>query len=440
MLVFFRSHQEMITRNHDFTAGGFSPLPSKKNQIDEKFHWSLELIRDMASIFSSMFISAVAYGILMVLIALKLEFHVKNEILMSFSAAVQIGAGVIFSRFLPSLGHKVGMIRSIHGATIVSAICALLLFKYHGFFLWILVIFALGTSLFTCGVTRATIMIDLAPQHIRALIISLGNMSVAIGNAIGSVVLGLMNTNEEFSSFFIVAMLYLLSMIPLTRLKNVDSKVREEKKISIWRYIKNSPKIMFAGFSVSYAMSSASAFLIVYGIKIGMPQSQAAMLLSVLLFGTILYIPIGYITDIFNRRMLMILFAALSLVCVCLLYVSKNEQDIYLLLFLMFGCLSGMKLPAIVLINEKYKSTQRLAVNSAFSRVSLIGNIFGLLLTGAIMKTVGAKGLWISLIMILFLFLLFCSINYLKKAMSGELSFKNISIRNQPVDEKLQES
>ncbi len=440
MLVFFRSRQEMVTRNHDFTGTGFSPLPNKKNQTDEKFHWSLGLIHDMGSIFSSIFLASVAYGILMVLIALKLEFHVKNEVLMSFSAAVQIGAGVIFSRFLPSLGRKVGMIKSICAGTIVSAICALLLFSYHGFFWWILIIFALGTSLFTCGVTRATILIDLAPQHVRALIISLGNMSVAIGNAIGSVMLSLMNTHEDFTSFLIVAIFYLLSMIPLMRLKAVDSKVREEKKISIWRYIKNSPKIMFAGFSVSYAMSSASAFLIVYGIKVGMPQSQAAMLLSVLLFGTILYIPIGYITDILNRRMLMIFFAALSLVCVCLLYVNQNEQEIYLLLFLMFGCLSGMKLPAIVLINEKYKPTQRLAVNSAFSRVSLIGNIFGLLITGAIMKTLGAKGLWISLMMILFLFLLFCSLNYLKKAIRGELSFKNISIRNQPVNEQLQEA
>lgn len=440
MLISFRSRQGAVSRNHDFTGTGFIPLSIQKRvAADEKFRWSLNLIRDIGAIYSSIFLAAVAYGILMVLIALKLEFHVKNEILMSFSAATQIGAGVIFSRFLPSIGRKAGMVNSIYAGSIASVIAALLLYQYHGYFLWIITIFVLGTALFTCGVTRATIMIDLAPTHVRAMVISLGTMLVAVGNSIGSIVLGLMNTRESFTSFLVAAVFYLLSMLPLTRLKGIDSKVREEKKISIWRYIKNSPKIMFAGFSVSYAMSSASAFLIIYGIKIGMPQDQAAMLLSVLLFGTIFYIPIGYITDILNRRMLMISFATLSLFCAYLLSINKNEQEIYLLLFLMFGCLSGMKLPSVILINEKYKSTQRLAVNSAFSRVSLIGNVTGLLLTGVIMRSVGAGGLWISLMIILSLFLAFCLLNYLGKALRGELQLKNFSIFNQHKSEQVQE-
>lgn len=439
MFVFFGSHRDIIARSYDFSGAGFAPLPQVKQDDDCEFHWSMSLIRDIGSIYSSIFLGAVAYGILMVLIALKLEFHVKNEILISFSAATQIGAGVIFSRFLPSLGRKAGMINSIYAGTAVSTICALLLYEYLGYFLWILTIFALGISLFTCGVTRATIMIELAPKHVRALIISIGNMTVAIGNAIGSVLLAMMNTNQNLSSFIVAMVLFMLSILPLSRLKKIDSAVREEKKISIWRYISNSPKIMFAGFSASYAMSSSSAFLIIYGIKIGMSESQASLLLSVLLFGTILYLPIGYLSDLINRRFLMITSSALALLCVCLLYLNKNDQESYLLLFLMFGALSGMKLPAIVLINEKYKATQRLAVNTAFSRIGLIGNVFGLLSTGAIMKSFGVKGLWISLMMILILFLLFCILNYIGKLIRGDLTWKDFSIRNQHLDEQMQE-
>jgi divalent metal cation (Fe/Co/Zn/Cd) transporter len=105
MLISFRSHQETVSRNHDFAGTGFAPLSTNKQiSTDEKFHWGLNLIRDIAAIYSSIFLAAVAYGIMMVLIALKLEFHVKNEILISFSAATQIGAGVIFSRFIQRAG------------------------------------------------------------------------------------------------------------------------------------------------------------------------------------------------------------------------------------------------------------------------------------------------------------------------------------------------
>jgi MFS family permease len=211
--------------------------------------------------------------------------------------------------------------------------------------------------------------------------------------------------------------------------------VREEKKISTWRYIKNSPKIMFAGFCVSFATSSASAFLIIYGIKIGMPKDQASLLLSVLLFGTIFSVPIGYLTDILNRRLMMIFCSFIALVFAILLSENKDPQKIYYLLFFMFGALAGMKLPAILLINEKYKSTQRLAVNSAFSRFSLTGNICGLFATGFLMKIFGSQGLWISLIAILTSFLFFCAFNYAKKIAKKEFKPQDFSIFYKKPDE-----
>ncbi len=373
----------------------------------------------------------------MVMIAFKLEHHIKNELLMSVSTVTQIGAGVIFARFLPLMGQKTGMINSIYIGSLISAICALLLYSYHGYFLWLVTIFFLGTSFFICGVTRSTVMINLAPTHIRTLVISFGTMLVAVGNSCGPVILEITKTSESLSSFVIASGFFLASMLPLRRLKKIDCSIREEKKISLWRYIMNSPKIMFAGFAVHYAMSSMSAFLIIYGIQIGFPQSQAALLLSVLLFGTIFYIPLGYLTDILNRRMLMIFFSVLSLFLISQLYFCEDPQKIYILLFLSFGALSGMKLPAVVLINEKYKPTQRLAVNSAFSKFSLIGNILGLFCTGAFMKNFGPHGLWISVMMVLILFLIFCCFNFLKKFLRKEFKPRDLSFFNQKNNNEL---
>lgn len=359
MPFFFSPKNETATRNYDVSGGSFTPiLPQNKPQDQkQKFTWTLGLIQDFAAIASSVFLSAIGYGILMVMIAFKLELHVKNEILMSISTATQIGAGVIFSRFLPAFGHKNGLIRSIYIGTIISAIFAIFAYFYINYIFWLITIFALGTSFFICGVTRNTIMIDMAPPHVRALIISIGSMLVAVGNSLGPILLKFLQTSDSFASFAIASGFYLLSLAPLSRLKKFDINVREEKKIGIWRYIKNSPKIMFAGFTVSYAISSSSAFLIIYGIKIGMPKDEASLLLSVLLFGTIFSVPIGYLADIFNRRMMMISATFLALFFSLSLYFNHDPSRINILLFLMFGCLAGIKLPAVVLINEKYKST-----------------------------------------------------------------------------------
>jgi MFS family permease len=282
-------------------------------------------------------------------------------------------------------------------------------------------------------------MIDLSPPKIRSIIISIGITLVALGNAFGPILLNLIKTNDSFYSFLLASILYLISTIPLLRLKKADSIVREQKKVAIWRYIKNSPKIFFAGFAMSYIMASCSAFSIIYGIKIGMTPSEASMLFSSLLFGTIFYTVFGFLCNYFNRRFLIILSAFSSLYVIYLINYYGNNENIFILLFLLFSSMSGIKLPTLVLINEKYKPTQRLIVNSAFTRVALIGTICGLLTTGALMKHFGHSGLWLSCAIILTCFIAFWFLNYLYKFMNNDFSYKDLTILYKNSNESEQE-
>ncbi|MDX2082812.1 MAG: MFS transporter [Rickettsiales bacterium] len=437
--MFFHPKRQIITRNYDISGVASVGLSVQKpaNNLAEKLHNNSSLALNFSAIFSSIFLSAIGYGILIVLIAFKLEANIESEILMSICGATQIGAGIIFARFLPEMGRKTGLVEGLYIGSIISAVFSLVAFFYINYVFYLITIFFLGTSFFICGVTRNTIMIDMAPSHMRALIISIGTMLVAIGNSLGPILLNLFKTSDSFFSFILASIFYLMSMLPLKLLKKVNIDMRQEKKIGIWRYVKNSPKIMFAGFASNYALSSSTAFLIIFGIKIGMQKDQASLLLSALLVGTIFSIPIGYLADIFNRRMMMIGSTFLALFFATTLYCNYNENKIYVLLFLMFGSLAGIKLPAIVLINEKYKPSQRLAVNSAFSRFSLIGNICGLFITGALMRFVGPRGLWLSVILVLSAFLFFCICNYYQKIRKKEFKFENFSIFNKYQNEQL---
>lgn len=441
-MPFFKIKKNIISRSYDISSKDFIALPSRlfnKEAIKENFCWDSALIKDILSVYASIFIAAIGYGMIAVMIAFKMEEYIKNEVLMSFSSATQISSGIIFARFLPALGRKIGLTNSIYLGTTMSAISSLLIYSYSGYFLWLVTVFILGTSSFICGVVRQTMTIDLAPQHIRGTIISCGGMLFSIGNSLGPIFLQLVNTSDSFTTHMMIFGFLLASMLPISRITRIEAKVREEKKIGIWRYIKNSPKIMFASFAVNYALASCSTFIIIYGMKIGMDQGSASLLLSVLLFGAVFSIPIGYLTDLINRRLLMISCATLSVICAQLLFHNEDPQKIYILLFLMFGCMVGVKLPALVLINEKYKPTQRLAVNSSFGKMALLGNLFGIFLTGSIMKCCGPKGLWLSITFMLSSFLIFCCLNYINKAIKGDLDFSKLYLfnKNKTYDEQL---
>lgn len=417
-----------LTQNYEILATSFTGQQSSPPDPQEKsIGRNIELAKNITALFSSIILSSIAYGMMVALIAFTANYHIKNEILISLSSATQIGAGVMFGRFLPLLGQKIGMINCIRLASLLSAICGLAMYFYIDYFAWIACVFFFGAALFISGVTRQTIMINLAPPHTKSIMISIGGMLVAVGNGFGPIFLETIKTSNGFASYAIVALLYLLSILPLNRLKKNETKIKKEKKIGIWRYIQASPKIMFAGFCVNYSLSAASAFLIIYGLQSGLPEGEATMLYSVLLFGTIFSIPLGYLTDIVNRRILMISSAAFSLFCSILLYSAKDPTQIHLLLFIIFGCMTGTKLPAVILINEKYKPTQRLAVNAAFSKFCLIGNIIGIFSTGVVMKLLGPSGLWLSISTILTFYLIFCAANYIQKMIRGDLKFKLFS-------------
>ena len=411
---------------HNHEDIGVSPLTLKKH--DREFVWTKGLIIDHLTVYLSIFLSSLAYGITAVMIALKLEANVQNEILISLSTIAQITAGTLFSRFLPIFGKKFGMTKCIFFSAITLSITTFCLFKFINYPLWIFFILIMGTSLFISSVTRNTIMIDIAPTSFRTFSISFGSVLVAIGNSLGPVILNAIGSGENLTTFIFSSVFYVISGVLILRLKKVDSIIRQQKKIGIYRYILNSPKIMISGFSFSFAMSSCSAYAIIYGIKIGLDTAQASLLYTFLLLGNTAFIPIGYLCNHLNLRLLIISFSLISFFSIYNILHLTNYNYLPYYFFLLFACLSGIKLPTLVLINEKYKSSQRLAVNSAFTQITLFGAVCGLIITGIFIKGFGYSGLWYSTGGILVLHLIFCFLNYTKKLFFGEIKFSDFSI------------
>ncbi|MFT6331910.1 MAG: MFS family permease [Lentimonas sp.] len=361
-----------------------------------------QLIVNILAIYLSVFFSSTGFGMMLVLISVKMDQFVVNEALISLSAATQIIAGILFAKYLPILAKKYGSIKIAQIASLISALVVLLTYQYFGFFFWLFIMFVFGVSSFAFFVIRQSITLDIAPKNHKALIVSVGGMLIALGNACGPIILGFIG--PEGLPYFVASGFYLLSMAPMMWFKNYNYAFSSSKKIGLLRYIKISPKIMFGGFTFNYVYSAAVTFLIIYGLRSGLEVNQASLLLSVLLLGTVFSIPMGYVTDKINRRFLILLSTSVCLTCSIFLLFTSKPALMAILLFLLFGFMIGIKLPALVLINEKYKPTQRLAVNSAFNKICLIGSIFGIFVTGIIMDLFNEKGLWISIIIMLSLY------------------------------------
>ncbi len=371
----------------------------------------------------SIFLASVAYGLLLVFISIRLEHNIKNTFFISLSAIFQIGAGVIFAQFLPRFAKKFGLVKSIIISTSITCIASLCLYKFISFYLWLVIIYFLGTSLFNTAVTRNTLMINLATPSQRAFIIALASTLVSCGNAFGPVLLNLFNWQDNFFTFIIIANIFLVSGFILIKVKTEEIKIIEQNNASFYKYIINSPKIMFSGFSYSFILTACTSFAIVYALKIGIEPKKASLLLSAFLFGTIFHLPISYLCYFIKPRFLMILGAILSLFCIIYIFIFLDNNNIFWLFFCLFVSLSLMKLPTVVLMNEQYKNNERLVANIAFNKITLIGSISGLVSLGILSLIYPKNGLWIASGSILLLFLIFCLENYIYKLYYKKLFF-----------------
>jgi MFS family permease len=435
MLIFYRNNSNN-PKNFQFNNDAFPPIAIDKFDAENNLVLNIAVFKDLITVFSSILLSAIAYGIMTVLISVRLENYVKNEFLISISTIVQVGSGAIFSKFLPPIAHKIGLTKSIFYSTVLSAICCLLMFEFINFPIWLIIVYLYGTSIFVSSISRGTIMIDLTPPKLRSIVISVGLTLIPLGSGLSPLILNLVNTNDSILSFILASAFFLLSYLPIRYLKKVDSIIRESKNFAIWRYIKNSPKIFASCFTASFIMSSIGAFSIIYGLQLGMNQNNASILLTSLLFGTVFNIPIGILCNYINKRFIILFNAICALIIVLILLKFNSNQNIYFLFFLLYGFMSGIKLPANVLINEKYQSNERLIVLNAFARVSIIGTICGILNSGIAMKYLGSNGLWVTYVGILLIFLIFWTINYILKFINHSISLKDLTFFNKKKYEK----
>jgi len=111
-----------------------------------------QLIVNLSAIYLSIFLSSVSFGIISVLIAVKMDKFVGNETLISLAAAMQIFAAIFFAKYLPIVSKKLGILKTIQISTFCAAVMALVLYQYFGYFIWLFTIFIFGTSLFAFSI------------------------------------------------------------------------------------------------------------------------------------------------------------------------------------------------------------------------------------------------------------------------------------------------
>jgi MFS family permease len=230
----------------------------------------------------------------------------------------------------------------------------------------------------------------------RGRVFGIYTMVLLGASTAGQLVLPLADTLTVF--FFVVAaMLYSLSLVPtaISSSRAPQPLLRTRFDFpGLWR---NSPLAVIGAFMVGVSNSTFGTLGAVYAGEQGLPLTVITYFVSMpVLAGAIAQMPIGWLSDRFDRRWVLAGVALVALmVDVAFVLVPPSSVGMLFAMASVFGIAIFAMYPVLVAhANDHANLEDALLTSGALLMVFGVGSMIGPTMAGGLMGTIGPRGLF----------------------------------------------
>lgn len=350
--------------------------------------------RGLIAVLTSILAAGLTFGTSIPLIALLLERRGTATWLIGLNSATPIVATLIMGWLLPHLLRRVRALPLLLGGIALVAACFLLMSQFRQIEAWFALRFLLGLGMAVHWIVSETWLNALAPKSSRGLLAGLYATLMSIGFSAGPALLTLVDI-EGFAPFGFVSLTVALAALPLLCVGDAAPRIEAHGEHSRWSALLLAPTI-FAATVVSGVMdSSALSLLAIYGLRIGLPQEEAVLMLSVAVAGTVfLQVPLGWLSDRLDRRAMLLACGAVGGAgALALPFAVGHPALLWPMLFVWGGVFVGLYTVGLAMLGERFQGGALAQANALFVMVYCLGNLSGPPVAGAAMDWIGPNGL-----------------------------------------------
>lgn len=314
---------------------------------------------------------------------------------------------IVGAAYCGRLINRVGHIRAFTAFASLSAVVVLI----HPFLvnapLWIVLRAILGfasAGLYTCTESWLN---ERVTRDTRGTVLSLHATVVFVGFAGGQLMLNAGDPSGP-QLFMIAAMLFAIGAIPVALTRTRNPEPRDSGGFNLRRLYDMAPSGIAACIAAGLSQSSIFGVGPVFGQDLGMSVAQISYLMTALVIGGLfLQFPIGWLSDLYDRRGVMAAVALAAFILAAALigfirvaigdaFVWANHGYILLALGFAFGGLSATLYPlGIAYANDYLLPEQRVQAAGALVLAYGLGAVGGPLLAAGSMEWLGPHGLFV---------------------------------------------
>jgi len=187
------------------------------------------------------------------------------------------------------------------------------------------------------------------PQH-RGLLIGAYATMIGMTMVVGPALLAWLGADDPAALRIVIGFMLIglawTAFIPRLP-QDHDSDTARVGLVGLWHAVRANPVVMLAGFVGGFFEMGLSSVLPIYGLSLGLPASEAALLLSLSgLGGMLCAIPAGMVADRFaspelGRRRLMVLLAVLLLISGAMVFAVPQVTVLVWAVALLWGSAGG---------------------------------------------------------------------------------------------------
>jgi len=230
------------------------------------------------------------------------------------------------SNLTPNLVSRVGHIRVFAAFASTASLSILIIATYVNPIVWTLGRFLTGLSLVSCYVVAESWLNDRANNRTRGKLLSVYMIINYFGLACGALLLNF-DDPTGFKPFILVSILLSVALVPILLTKRPAPKFKKIGTLNLVELYKISPLGTVSSFCTGAIYSALFAMFAVYATKVNFSLFEISLLLfSTTIAGAFFQGPVGYLSDKYNRRIIIILCNIFSAAfCLMLIFISGDK-------------------------------------------------------------------------------------------------------------------
>jgi len=299
------------------------------------------MLKDFSKLFTPMisFIAIVlASSLLTTLLPIRLQSEGVSEFVIGIvSSALYIGI-TIGAFKIEAIVSRIGHIRAYTAFAGLLTASTLLMGLYYSAIFWFLLRLIVGYCMSGIFIVIESWVLASGPTQKRGKLLSIYMVSMYAAQSGGQFLLGFGNI-KSLELFALVAVLMVLSTVPLALTRMNSPIVHEPSALKLSLLYKVSPSGMLGAFVSGIILSCVYSLIPLFISKTTYGVESVPLVMGSIIFGgMVLQYPMGKFSDYFDRRkMILLICLAISGASLALMFTTGVNLNLFILLCIIFG-------------------------------------------------------------------------------------------------------